>query len=40
MQTSLDALAATVQRPSRGVYTQIVDADGRIVAGTQEVSGL
>jgi len=40
MQTSLDELAATFQRPSRGVYSQIVDADGRIVAGTRPIQRL
>ena len=40
MQTDLDALARDLPAPSESVYTQVVDSQGRVVAGTQEQSAL
>ncbi len=40
MQTDLDALAQNLQTPSTGSYSQVVDSQGRVVAGTQETSAL
>jgi methyl-accepting chemotaxis protein len=40
MQTDLDALAQDLPAPSEGVYSQVVDSQGRVVAGTQETSAL
>ena len=36
MQTDLNALAADLPQPSEGVYSQVIDSQGRVVAGTQE----
>ena len=40
VQTDLDALARDLPAPSEGVYSQVVDSQGRVVAGTQETSAL
>lgn len=40
VQTSVDEVARTLQQPAGDVYSQIVDADGRVVAGTREVQAL
>jgi len=40
MQTDLDTLAGTLQTPTSGVYSQVVDDRGRVVAGTQETEAL
>jgi len=40
MQTDMDALAGNLPAPSQGVYSQVIDAEGRIVAGTQETERL
>ena len=40
MQTDLDALARDLPAPSEGTYSQVVDSQGRVVAGTQETSAL
>lgn len=40
VQTDLDALARDLPAPSEGVYSQVVDSQGRVVAGTQETSEL
>jgi methyl-accepting chemotaxis protein len=40
MQTDLDALAQNLRAPSEGAYSQVVDSQGRVVAGTQETSAL
>jgi len=36
MQTDLDALAGNLPAPSEGVYSQVIDSEGSVVAGTQE----
>lgn len=40
MQTDMDALAGTLPAPSQDVYSQVVDSEGRIVAGTQDTQRL
>jgi len=40
MQTDLDALASDLPAPAEGDYSQVVDSQGRVVAGTQETSAL
>ena len=35
VQTDLNALAGTLPQPSAGVYSQVIDSEGRIVAGTR-----
>lgn len=40
VQTDMDEVASTFQQPAEGGYSQLVDADGRIVAGSQETEAL
>jgi len=40
MQTDLNALANSLPQPSQGVYSQVIDSQGRIVAGTRGQSDL
>jgi len=40
MQTDMDALAGNLPAPSQDVYSQVIDSEGRIVAGTQETKAL
>ncbi|WP_262179978.1 HAMP domain-containing protein [Haloarcula laminariae] len=40
MQTDLNALASDLPQPSEGVYSQVIDSQGRIVAGTRGQTSL
>ncbi|MDS0282170.1 HAMP domain-containing protein [Haloarcula onubensis] len=40
VQADMDALAGSLPAPSEDVYSQVVDSQGRIVAGTQETQAL
>jgi len=40
VQADLDALAGNLPAPSQDVYSQVVDSEGRIVAGTQDTQAL
>ena len=40
MQTDLNALASDLPQPSEGVYSQVIDSQGRIVAGTRGQTAL
>ncbi|WP_324665220.1 HAMP domain-containing protein [Haloarcula sediminis] len=40
VQTDLNALAADLPQPSAGVYSQVIDSQGRVVAGTRGQSAL
>jgi methyl-accepting chemotaxis protein len=40
VQTDMDALAGTLSAPSQDVYSQVIDSEGRIVAGTQDTERL
>ncbi len=40
VQTDMDALAGDLPAPSEDVYSQVIDSEGRIVAGTQDTQAL
>jgi len=40
VQTDMDALAGDLPAPSQDVYSQVIDSEGRIVAGTQDTERL